>query len=225
MPSDRVLVVAAHADDEVIGCGGTIARHVAAGDTVTLLLMTNGVSSRSDWSADDVAQRQSACRESCAILGVSDCIWESFPDNAMDSVPLLDVAKTVSRVVDAVRPQVIYTHCLGDLNIDHEVTGRAVMTACRPQPGVSFREVYGFEVLSSTEWSHEPRVGFSPNMFVDIEKFIRQKTAALEAYRMEMRSPPHSRSTAHVEHLAHHRGFTVGMFAAEAFMTYRIIRP
>lgn len=224
MASDRILVVAAHADDEAIGCGGTIARHVAAGDDVTLMLMTDGVSSRGDWSDDDVIKRKSACRDSCAILGVTRHILESFPDNAMDSVPLLDVAKAIGRVVDAVRPRVVYTHYLGDLNVDHGVTSRAVMTACRPQPGMSVCEVYGFEVLSSTEWAHDPRLGFSPNMFVDVGHFMSKKFAALEAYRLEMRSPPHSRSMEHVESLARHRGYTVGVSAAEAFMTYRIIR-
>jgi LmbE family N-acetylglucosaminyl deacetylase len=219
-----VLVVAAHADDEALGCGGTIARHVEEGDAVHLVLMADGVQSRRESSEADLARRIEASKQAQSILGISFSQSLELPDNKMDSVPLLEIVQKLEPILAEIQPSVVYTHHHGDLNIDHGLTQAAVMTACRPVPGSSVREIYGFEVLSSTEWSIQQASPFLPDYYVDITRQFRTKLNALEAYAEEMRTPPHSRSMAHAEVLARHRGYSIGVDAAEAFQVYRIIR-
>jgi len=219
-----ILVVAAHADDEVLGCGGTIVRHIQEGDAVHLVLMADGVLSRRGASESGLARRIESSKLAQSILGVSSSQSLELSDNKMDSVPLLEIVQKLELILEEIQPSVVYTHHHGDLNIDHRLTQAAVMTACRPVPGSSVREIYGFEVLSSTEWATQQSSPFLPDYFVDITQQLRTKLDALEAYSEEMRNPPHSRSMAHVEVLAHHRGYSVGVDAAEAFEVYRIIR-
>lgn len=219
-----ILIVAAHTDDEALGCGGTIARHVAEGDMVHAVFMADGVSSRPDAATDELDRRMAAARQAHQLLGLQHVEYLGLPDNQLDGLPLLNVVQALEKVVEEIEPHIIYTHHYGDLNIDHRITHQAVMTASRPVPGSSVREIYGFEVLSSTEWTTPQQFPFLPNMYVDISEFMAMKLKALEAYRMEMRAAPHSRSVEHVEHLARHRGHSVGVAAAEAFMTSRIIR-
>lgn len=219
-----VLVVAAHADDETLGCGGTIARHVGEGDEVHLVLMADGVHSRTASSKADFVRRIEASKRAQSILGISFSQSLELPDNKMDSVPLLEIVQKLEPILEEIQPSVVYTHHHGDLNIDHRLTQAAVMTACRPVPGSSVREIYGFEVLSSTEWATQQGSLFLPDYFVDITWQLRIKLDALEAYAEEMRKIPHSRSMAHAEVLAHHRGYSIGVDAAEAFEVYRIIR-
>jgi N-acetylglucosamine malate deacetylase 1 len=223
MSGTVVLVVAAHADDEVLGCGGTVARHTDAGDSVHLLLMADGVTARNGADIEAVQRRGKALREAAEELGIASVSQAGFPDNQLDTVSLLQVTKAVERVLFQLKPECVYTHWYGDLNVDHRVTQKAVMTACRPQPGFPVRRILGFEVLSSTEWCTPQCAAFSPNYFVDISSFINRKNAALGCYDMEMRASPHSRSVKHSEALAVHRGNTVGLVACEAFEVYRWI--
>ena len=222
--SKTVLIVAAHADDEALGCGGTIAQHVAEGDSVYLVLMADGVNSRTEASEAEMKLRLSATERAQKILGITEIHHLSFPDNRMDSIPLLDIVQELESIVQRIAPSVIYTHHHGDLNIDHCRTQETVMIACRPQPGCSVKEIYGFEVLSSTEWATPQIEPFTPTLYVDISAQFPAKLAALEAYAEEMRSTPHSRSVAHVEVLAQHRGYSIGVQVAEAFVVYRMIR-
>lgn len=219
----NVLVVCAHADDEALGCGGTLAQHVKDGDTVTALFMTDGVGARGEANAQIVQERAAARDRAAEIIGISRVISCSFPDNQMDTVPLLDVVRVVEALIEELQPEIIYTHCGGDLNVDHQVAFRAVMTACRPQPGAPVREIYCFETLSSSEWSIEA-IPFAPNVFVDIEDTLPQKIKALNAYHLEMRDFPHTRSLQSVEALVRSRGTSVGMAAAEAFQLVRLLR-
>lgn len=221
--SKTVLVVAAHADDEVLGCGGTIARHVAEGDRIHIVFMADGVGSRKMYRSDDLLCRNKARDEALKILGVTEWYALDFPDNRMDSVPLLDVVQALESIIEQVQPRRIYTHHHGDLNVDHRVTHQAVMTACRPVPGSSVREILTFEVMSSTEWVTPGVSPFVPNAFVNITYYLTKKLDALAAYDMEMRPAPHSRSIAHIETLARHRGNCVGVEAAEAFETVKIM--
>jgi LmbE family N-acetylglucosaminyl deacetylase len=217
-----VLVVAAHTDDEALGCAGTIAKHIACGDKVHLLCMTDGVGSRIVKS-NEAGERLTAALKAAEILGVKSFSNLNFPDNRMDSVPLLDVVKEVEAKINEVQPQVIYTHHISDLNVDHQVTHKAVMTACRPQPGFCVKEIYAFEVLSSTEWQTPGLVPFTPNVFVDISDFIDIKKQVLEAYSEEMRQPPYSRSIENVICNANVRGAIVGVSYAEAYQLIRKI--
>ncbi|MDA9133117.1 PIG-L family deacetylase [Alphaproteobacteria bacterium] len=222
--SKRILVVAAHPDDEALGCGGTIAKHGAAGDEIYAVFMTDGVMARHGASSAEANDRWSAAISAASILGLSESFQLGFPDNRMDSVPLLDVVQALEKVIAKVRPEVIYTHHAGDLNIDHKVTHQAVLTACRPVPGSTVTDIFAFEVLSSTEWADPNQFAFCPTMYVDITPFVHLKQQALVAYASEMRAGSHSRSVKHVCGLGEHRGNSVGVAAAEAFEVIRIIK-
>jgi LmbE family N-acetylglucosaminyl deacetylase len=222
--SRTVLVVAAHADDEALGCGGTIARHVMEGDRVHLVVMADGVHSRLDVNPVDLERRLMAAGRAQKILGIEEVHYLGFPDNRMDSLALLDIVQALEPVLQKLAPQVVYTHHHGDLNIDHRITQQAVMTACRPQPGHAVKEIYGFEVMSSTEWASPQSEPFLPSFFVDITAQLETKQLALAAYAEELRPVPHSRSMEHLEALARHRGYCMGLDAAEAFVVYRLIR-
>ena len=218
-----VLIVAAHPDDEVLGCGGTIAKHINKGDKVHVVFMTNGVGSRNT-SSKEIQERQQAAKNAANILGVSSTQQFDFPDNKMDTVALLDVVQLIERVVDKLQPEIIYTHHIGDLNIDHQITHKAVITACRPQPDFCVKEIYAFEVLSSTEWQTPEIEPFCPNVFIDITNYINIKKQVLEAYSKEMRQPPHSRSVDNVLRINALRGNSIGVNYAEAFILLRFIK-
>lgn len=222
--SKTVLVVAAHADDEALGCGGALAKHVAAGDKVHVVFVADGVTSRAGAGQEDLARRQRATETARKILGISTMAFLDQPDNRLDSLPLLDIVQPLEAIIGKLAPEIIYTHHYGDLNVDHRLAHQAVMTACRPLPGSTVREIFAFEVMSSTEWSSAGLAPFLPNYFVDISAHIEVKMQALDAYELEMRVPPHSRSIEHLRCLANHRGYCVGVDAAEAFMVMRVLR-
>lgn len=222
-----VLVAAAHPDDEALGCGGTIARHVDAGDDVHVLFFTDGVGSRSAGGqpeATAVEVRSKAAQLACNALGCNPPQAFDFPDNAMDQVSILDLAKVLDPVITRLQPRIIYTHHGGDLNVDHQQICRAVMTVCRPQPGCPVKEIYNFEVPSSTGWgSRLQDRAFDPETFIDIKATFDRKMDALKAYEKEMRPWPHARSMEGVEALARWRGAQQGLEMAEAFMCSRRI--
>lgn len=219
----KVLCVAAHPDDEALGCGGTLARHVAQGDEVQVVFLADGVGSRGGDTRVENDGRQSAAERALAALGVAR--WHSLllRDNGLDSYPLLDLIKPIEAFLRTFPAEILYTHHGGDLNIDHQLTHRAVLTACRPVPGQSVRSIYCYEVLSSTEWGIGGSPVFRPNYFVDITPYWPQKLGALEAYASEMREFPHARSMRAVEALATLRGCSVGVAYAEAFMLERTL--
>lgn len=221
-----ILVVASHPDDEALGCGGAMRRHADSGDEVGVLFLCDGVSARApeQRSRAAAARREAACI-AAEILGASEPRFLDFPDNRLDTVPLLDVVQAIETILAEVRPTVVYTHHSGDLNIDHRRTARAVMTACRPQGELMVRSIYGFEVPSSTEWA-PPRAeeAFLPQHFVDIAGRLEAKLAALAAYGDEMRPFPHPRSGQAVTALAKWRGASAGLEAAEAFIVLRQIK-
>ena len=217
----KILVVAAHPDDEVLGCGGTIARHASVGDTVSVLLLSEGATSREPTDAEgDVSALRRAAVEASRTLGAVEPRFCGFPDNRLDTVPLLDVIKAIEVVVDAIEPEIVYTHHQGDLNVDHRIAHQAVATACRPLPGASVNGIYAFEVVSSTEWQTSMS-SFRPNRWINIKPFLHRKLRALEAYSSEMRPFPHARSFEAVDALARVRGASAGLEAAECFMVVR----
>jgi LmbE family N-acetylglucosaminyl deacetylase len=219
----RVLVVAAHPDDELLGCGGTIAWHATRGDLVDVLIMATGATSRDDPAAlAYVEALQASARRAAGILGAREPRFLGLPDNRLDSLDLLDVVKRLENVLAETRPEVVYTHFDGDLNVDHEITARAVLTAARPFPSAVTRAIYAFETLSSTEWRPSGAIaGFRPARFVDIGPFLERKIEALACYAGEMRDFPHPRSPEAVRALATLRGAAAGLAAAEAFMVLR----
>jgi N-acetylglucosamine malate deacetylase 1 len=224
------LVVAAHPDDEVLGCGGTLARLANEGHAVHVLFLADGESSRTSASGDAssklIEARNAAADEAGRILGFASVRVRQLPDNRLDTVPLLDIVKLIESVIDETQPQVVFTHHTGDVNVDHRLAHEAVLAACRPQPGHSVRELYFFEVPSSTEWRPPSSAvaPFGPTRFVDITQTLPLKLRALEsAYGAELRSFPHPRSLDGVTALARWRGASVGVAAAEAFMVGRQI--
>ena len=219
-----ILVVVSHPDDEVLGCGGTIAKHVEKGDIVNLAIMTDGVGARLKTKSSNVKSRIKALNKSKFLLGISKVYRLKLKDNSMDKIPLLNIIQKLEKIIKKTNPTIIYTHHHGDLNIDHRITQAAVMTACRPIPESNVSEIYGFEVLSSTEWANSPGNLFNPTLFIDVSKYFNTKLKALDAYSEEMRKAPHSRSISHVKILAKHRGYSVGIDLAEAFEVYRLIK-
>lgn len=220
-----VLVVAAHPDDETLGCGGVMARHAKEGDTVETLILAEGATSRDakrdaqSRSAEIEALRRAA-RKSARALGVKPPRFGGLPDNRMDSLDLVDVVKIVERAVAEIHPTILYVHHAGDLNIDHQIAHQAALTACRPLPGSTVKAIYAFEVPSSTGWAGPQHV-FRPTRYVAIAEEWSAKRKALLAYRSEMRPYPHARSIEGLESLAKFRGNTVGVEMAEAFETIR----
>lgn len=221
--ADTIMIIAAHPDDEVLGCGGTIARHVEQGDAVHVAWMTDGVGARGESAGRARAEREAARDKAIGILGVASSHAFDFPDNRMDHVSLLDIVKPLEGLMADIRPSTLYTHHHGDLNIDHRITYQAALTACRPYPGQLVREILAFEVMSSTEWFVEGKA-FDPDVFVDISDHWPKKEAAMHAYRPEMRPSPHSRSVEHLDVLSRHRGMGMGMVRAEAFVLIRSLR-
>jgi N-acetylglucosamine malate deacetylase 1 len=222
------LVVAAHPDDEVLGCGGTMARLANEGAAVHVLLMADGERSRiSDLEALSprrVAARTAAAEAAARTLGCASVELLDLPDNRLDQIELLDIVRRVEAVVQRYQPATVFTHHAGDVNIDHRLVHDAVIAACRPQPDHAVQELLFFEVPSSTEW-RPPGSGhsFAPNWFVDISASMSRKLEALGAYESELRAYPHPRSIRAVDALAQWRGATVGVAAAEAFMLARKI--
>lgn len=227
MGQKLILVVAAHADDEALGCGGTIRRHVDAGDTVEVLFLTNGVGARLKADSHAAQRRQMAMESALRILGVTRFSCLDFPDNALDTVPLIYVVRAIENLQNNKKvPDIVYTHHGGDLNIDHQIALRAVMTLFRPQSKeASPSIILSFEVPSSTGWfGMSSSSHFIPNYFVDISGALEAKMIALQAYHEEMRPWPHARSIEAMEHLARMRGSSVGLEAAEAFCVERMVK-
>jgi LmbE family N-acetylglucosaminyl deacetylase len=223
----KVLIIAAHPDDEVLGCGGTIAKHSHNGDEVHVMIMAEGLTSRdhcSDSNKDELQKLSNAAHQANKILGGTSLTLHGLPDNRLDSLDRLDVIKLIEQKIAECQPERIYTHHAGDVNIDHRIIHDAVNTACRPVPGQSVKSLLYFEIPSSTEWqipgSAPP---FLPTWFEEISATLELKLNALNAYEMEMRHWPHSRSLQAVKHLAKWRGATIGVEAAESFILGRMI--
>jgi N-acetylglucosamine malate deacetylase 1 len=215
MPASPVLVIAPHALDEVLGCGGTMARHADEGRRVHTLVLCG------DGTGLD-AERRTSAHAAAAILGSVPPHFAGFPENRSDTVPLGEVVAAIERLVAELRPGTVYVSHGGNLNIDHQTAFRAAATALRPVPGAPVTAYYAYEIASSTDWA-PPGFGtaFVPHRFVEITATLERKRRALEAYAIDMRGEPHARSLASLENLARGRGATVGVAAAEAFAVLR----
>jgi LmbE family N-acetylglucosaminyl deacetylase len=228
--ASSVLVVAAHPDDEILGCGATAARLAEEGCDVYFAILGEGITSRhvarDAADAGELSLLHEHARAAGRKIGVKEVFLHKLPDNRLDTVPLLEVAKVVEELVDRLRPKVIYTHHGGDLNVDHGVVHRAVLTATRPVAGQPVREIYAFEVPSSTEWAFQ-RLGpaFRPNVFVDVAHTLETKISAMACYKSETRQFPHPRSPEALRAIATRWGSVAGFEAAEAFELIRSLRP
>lgn len=216
-----VLVVAAHPDDEVLGCGATISKHVVAQDRVWVLILSEGIASRANLSTVQKNKHKKAllasARRANRILSVKRLIVKNFPDNQFDSVPLLKIIHSIEEVISEFKPDIVYTHHFGDTNIDHRRTLEAVFTAARPMEDSPVEEILSFEIPSSSEWNFNKQDTFRPNVFIDVKDSFDKKINALSEYKSELREFPHPRSLKYIESLARVRGGNVGFKKAEAF--------
>lgn len=213
--SRRVLIIAAHPDDEVLGCGGTAALHSRAGDEVTAVIACEGESLR--YGSQGVGQAEHT-RRAARELGLKDTHRLGFPDQRLDTMSLLDVIVPLERVVREVQPAVIYCQFGGDANRDHELLFRAALVATRPiEPYIA--AVYAFDTASSTEWGY-PRA-FVPDTWIDISQTLEQKLCAMACYESEVRPYPHPRSLEALRNRARAWGNQCCLEAAEVFMTVR----
>ena len=205
----NVLCVVAHPDDEVLGAGGTLARLAGEGHAVTIAIL-------------GIRHLMGDAQQVAHLLGAKDPWMWTLVDQRFDAVDFLDIAKYVGALVTDIQPEAVYTHHTGDLNLDHAITARAVLTATRPKPGCPVKDVYMCEVPSSTEWGFN--YAFKPNVFVDITETWEIKKKALSVYHTEMRDYPHPRSIIGLHTNASRWGITCGIELAEAFELVRSIR-
>ena len=227
MRSKKILIVAAHPDDEVLGCFGTVARLIQEGYEAYTLILGEGKTSRDEErqvenKKDEIAILNNEILNANNVIGIKKVFAESFPDNRFDSVDLLDIIKVISKVKDEVNPDIIFTHYEHDLNIDHQITYKAVITATRPMQDECVKEIYSFEILSSTEWNYP--ISFSPDTYYDISHTLDSKIKAMKEYTSELCEYPHPRSLKGIELNAEYHGMRVGKRFIEAFKTVRSIK-
>lgn len=225
------MVVVAHPDDELLGLGATMHKLIEEESVQThVVILGEGITSRSDvrdpqkWEKELVIHRaniENARRE----IGYDSVNTYNFSDNRFDSHALLDIVKVVEREKEQFRPDFIFTHHGGDLNIDHQMTFQAVMTATRPMEDEQVKAVFTFETPSASEWQAtcDPR-HFMPNFYMEIsEADLKAKCDAMASYEFEIRAFPHPRSSEALRILAHSRGYIVGKRLAEAFQMVRMV--
>jgi LmbE family N-acetylglucosaminyl deacetylase len=221
MERARVVVIGAHPDDELLGAGGTLARHVLAGDEVHAVVVADGAGSR--YPAELVSTLEKQARRAAEIIGFASLQLLSLPDQRLDTVPLIELTQRLESVLDDVGPGTVYTHFPEDVNADHQLVARCAWTACRPygrrRP---VRKFAVFETPSSTEWAWpRPATEMRPSMFVDVTDTLEAKIAAMECYETELRDYPHPRSSRALRERAAYWGSHIGVRAAEPFVILR----
>ncbi len=223
----RILVIAAHPDDEVFGMGGTIAKRVRQGDEVYVLIVSDGSTAQyrdSKELSSIIREKEEQIKCANEILGVKEVIHSNLPDMQLDSVKHIDVNEVIEKAIEIIKPEVVYTHFYGDVNMDHRCVYHSTMVAVRPTPTQCVKEVYCYSVPSSTEW--EPQKSdtcFMPNVFVEIEDFFKFKEEAIRAYSAELRDFPHPRSVEYVRTMDTANGLKCGQKMVEEFVCLRCI--
>lgn len=218
----RVLVVAPHPDDEVLGCGGMIARRSSKGDEVFVAVVTKGCLPL--FTEDSVRQVRSELMQAHGLLGVAGVDFLDYPAARLREVPGYQVAESLTGLILDKKPEVLYVPHRGDVHADHRVTHLACLVAARPVRNCPVRKILAYETLSETEWgSPSPSGAFVPTVYEDLTGFIDAKLSAMACYRSQLQAPPDSRSLRSIRALAEFRGGTVGLPAAEAFELIRWI--
>ncbi|TLP38534.1 PIG-L deacetylase family protein [Arcobacter arenosus] len=225
--SKKILIVAAHPDDEVLGCFGTVSKLIKEGYEAYTLILGEGKTSRDEKrlvenKKDEIKILNNEIQKANDVIGIKKVFVETFPDNRFDSVDLLDIIKVISKVKEVVKPDIIFTHYEHDLNIDHQITYKAVITATRPMENECVKEIYSFEILSSTEWNYP--LSFSPDTYYDISDTIDLKIEAMKEYTSELCEYPHPRSLEGIELNAKYQGMRIGKRYVEAFKSVRVIK-
>jgi LmbE family N-acetylglucosaminyl deacetylase len=220
----RVLVIAAHPDDEVLGMGGTIAVHVDRGDVVRVLVVTDGSSAQYPGDEATRARKEEEARRAAAELGIEDYVHLALPDMRLDTLPHVEVNTVVEEHLRDLSAQVVYT-VQPDVNRDHQVLFDSVAVATRPSPGQSVRRLLTYAPTSSTEWTPAPVNWFVPNWFVDVTDTLERKIAAFAHYETERREFPHPRSERAIRSAAAYHGSSCGWEYAEPFVLVRGLDP
>ncbi len=218
-----VLVIAPHPDDEVLGVGGTVLKHLAGGDAVHIAICTRGEESR--FGAEQVERVQAEARAVHALLGVTGSTFLDLPAARLDTVPGTDINEAIGRVLAGVRPDVLYVPHPGDVHRDHQLVFQSVMVCCRPIGGSVARRILAYETVSETDWYAAPITSaFVPNVFVDISDHVERKLEACAMYASQIKPAPDQRSIHALHALSVTRGHAMGMKHAEAFMLIRELR-
>ncbi len=223
----NILVIAAHPDDEVLGCGGTLAL-LHDQDRVTVIFLSDGeTSNNADLSGTSLTiskERRRMAQEAASLLNIQDTMFLGLPDQQLDKIPRLDIIRALQPVFDEVQPSVIYTHSQTDLNLDHRITGEVTLVLSRPVPEATVKELYTFQIPSS-EWGFSQiNSGFHPNVFVDIETTLHSKIDAMKKYSSEVREFPHPRSIEMILSSCKYWGGMSGVRSAEVFELVRILK-
>jgi len=212
--SQNILILAAHPDDEVLGCGGVIQYYTSRKDNVYVCVVTDGSSSQYQ---GDIKKAQAKDQQTLRVqkfLGIKEFIRLDFPDMKLDTIAHIDINRKLENVINQIKPSIIYTHSSTDVNLDHILVYQSTKVVTRP--GKPFLDqVYSYEVLSSTEWSRDNP--FNPNTYFDISSYIEKKVKAFNLCRTEIRPYPHPRSAQGVKSLAKYRGIQSGFKYAESF--------
>ncbi|MCS6979903.1 MAG: PIG-L family deacetylase [Flavobacteriales bacterium] len=218
----NVLILAPHPDDEVLGCGGIIARYASAGARVHVLVITRGIPEI--FPPEQIEETRRELAQAHELLGVCETRFLDFPAPRLDTIPHHQVADALRREVVRIRPDVMYIPHSGDIHADHKIVHHAAMVAARPRPPFTVKKVLSYETLSETDWALPVSSdAFMPNVFVDISAHLDRKLQALACYQSQILHGPPARAPENVEALARLRGSTIGVHAAEAFMLMREI--
>jgi len=231
LKNKKIMVVVAHPDDEILGIGGTINLLAKLGAKIKVVILGEGITSRSierdvNKNKKKLTTHKSNIKDAKKILGYQELSTFNLPDNRFDSFALLEIIKIVEKEKNIFKPEVIFTHHGGDLNIDHQKTFEAVLTSVRPVKEETVKALICFETMSSTEWSSASySINFTPNFYIELtEEELFKKTAAMKSYVYERRDFPHPRSEKSIRNRAQMWGITVGVEFAEPFQIIRIIQ-
>ena len=220
----RVLVIAAHPDDEVLGMGGTIAVHTSGGDEVRVLVVTDGSSTQYAGDAEIRARKEQEAVKAADELGVQEYVHLDHPDMRLDTLEHVAVNEIVEEHVREYAPEIVYT-VHPDVNLDHQVLFDSVAVATRPTPGQPVRRLLTYAPTSSTEWTPAAVNWFRPNWYVDITATLERKIAAFACYETERREYPHPRSERAIRASAEFHGTCSGFELAEPFVLVRSLEP
>ncbi len=222
----NVLVIGAHPDDEILGCGGTMARHVENGDNVFVAILAWGVASR--YTPDMIEIQKSRVMQASNIIGVKETVFFGIggSERRFDEFPFIDVIRPLEDCIDRFRPDIIYTHHRGDSNTDHQITFKATVSAARTLRKFVVKKFLCYETLSSTDQAPPfLEYAFMPNVFVNIEPYLERKIEAMSCYKSELHPYPHPRSLESIRFQAKVWGHKSACEAAEAFILVREILP
>lgn len=222
MKNKKILIMVAHADDEIIGCGGTISK-LKKNNEIMCAFYSDGESSRTKSNNKKILSRKKNAIEASSYLNINKPIFLNYKDNQLDNYSLLSIIKKTEKIIFDYKPDIIFTHFYDDLNIDHQIVSKAVITASRPVLKKNLEKIYMMEIMSSTNLNLNPKKSFLPNTYINITDNIEDKKYCLNIYKKEMMKYPNIRSINSIINLNAHRGAEISKKYAESFILIRDI--